>query len=91
MQRKYLHSLIHINGKEEFISSILEAIVKRLAFPVEWLRWSPLCRLSTAGWALNTAGGFDEFIMRPCHLCAVTHTAVVSQDYPGGRCMGLSV
>lgn len=35
--------------------------------------------------------GFDEFIRRPRHLCTVTHKAKVSQDYPGGHCMWVSV
>lgn len=35
--------------------------------------------------------GFDEFIKRPCHLCTVTHKAMVSQDYPGGHRMWVSV
>lgn len=44
-----------------------------------------------SGLSSEYSGGFDEFIMRPCHLCAVTHTAVVGQDYPGGRRMWVSL
>lgn len=56
-----------------------------------------MAAMKPAAQALNSAlsaeysRGFDEFIMRPCHLCAVTHTAMVSQDYPGGRRMWVSV
>lgn len=39
----------------------------------------------------ESSRGFDEFIKRPCHLCTVTHEAMVSQDYPGGHCMWVSV
>lgn len=35
--------------------------------------------------------GFDKFIKQPCYLCTVTHKAMVSQDYPGGHCMWMSV
>lgn len=48
-------------------------------------------KLLTADWVLDAAGGFDEFIRRPRHLCTVTHKAKVSQDYPGGHCMWASL
>lgn len=41
--------------------------------------------------SIEYSRGFDEFIRRPRHLCTVTHKAKVSQDYPGGHCMWVSV